>query len=185
MESASPFKCVDELRGRQGVWAEPAAQIEKSSCNAQDNNSNAHQSSQRAASAQGGWLFFRGRSRVTRQLFAPMPLQVNLFLEPILTSGRLITYTLVPSTRNVPPASEGCGKRPESEYSRADQFRKEVLSDQMIGKCCTNVLGWQPSPDKVPQGSPEVPFWQVTVPATLATDSRWMTANSETIYLTA
>src|SRR5208282_789074 len=28
---------------------------------------------------------------------------------PISTSGRLITYTLVPSTCNVPPASEGCG----------------------------------------------------------------------------
>jgi hypothetical protein len=27
-------------------------------------------------------LFFRGRGRVTRQLFAPMPLQANLFLEP-------------------------------------------------------------------------------------------------------
>ncbi len=40
----------------------------------------------------------------------------------VSTSGRLIAYTLVPSTGNVPPASVGCGMRPESEYSRADQF---------------------------------------------------------------
>ena len=82
MDSVVPFKLVDEPRGRQRLWAEPAAQIEKSCHNAQNHNSNAHQSWQRAASAQGRWLFFRGRGRVTRQLFAPMPLQANLFLEP-------------------------------------------------------------------------------------------------------
>jgi hypothetical protein len=52
--------------------------------------------------------------------------------------------------------------RPESEYSRADQFRKEVLLDQMIRKCCINQLSWQPSPDKFPQGSPEVRLWEMT-----------------------
>jgi hypothetical protein len=46
--------------------------------------------------------------------------------------------------------------RPESEYSRADQFRKEALSDQITRLCCINLLSWQPSPDKFPQGSPEV-----------------------------
>src|SRR4029077_3465057 len=104
MDSVGPLKCIDESRGRQRIWAKPATQIEESSCNAQDNNSNAHHSSQRAASAQGRWLFFRGRGRVTRQLFAPMPLLANLFPEPISTSGRPLTYTLVPSTCNVPPA---------------------------------------------------------------------------------
>jgi hypothetical protein len=82
MDSGGSLKCVDESRGGQRIWAKPAAQIEKSSCNAQDNNSNAHQSSQDASSCQGRWLFFSGRGRVTRQLFAPTPLQANLFLEP-------------------------------------------------------------------------------------------------------
>ena len=52
--------------------------------------------------------------------------------------------------------------RPESEYSRAHQFRKEVLSDQMIGSCCINLLSWQSSPDEFPRESPEVRLWEMT-----------------------
>jgi hypothetical protein len=81
MDSGGSLKCIDEARGGQRIWAEPAAEIEKSCCNAQDNNSNAHQASHGTAS-QGRWLFFRGRGRVTRQRFAPIRLQANLFLEP-------------------------------------------------------------------------------------------------------
>src|SRR5580704_2447975 len=94
MDSAGSLKCIDESRGRQRIRAEPAAQIEKCSCNAQDNNCNAHQSSE------GRW-FFRGRGRVTRQLFAPMPLQVNLFLKPHRDFRPADKIQLVPSTCNV------------------------------------------------------------------------------------
>jgi hypothetical protein len=53
MDSGGSLKCIDESRGRQRIWAEPAAQIEKSSYNAKDNNCNAHQSSQGTSSSQG------------------------------------------------------------------------------------------------------------------------------------
>lgn len=83
MNSVVPFKLVNEPRGRQRLWAEPAAQIKKSCHNAQNHNSNARQSRQRAASAQGRWLFFRGRGRITRQLFAPMPCWSTYSWSPI------------------------------------------------------------------------------------------------------
>jgi len=102
MDSPGPLKCVDESRGRQRIGAEPAAQIEKSSGNAQDNHSNAHESSQHAASSQGRWLFFRRSGRVTRQRFAPMPGTPTFSWGPVSTFERLITYTLGSPTCNAP-----------------------------------------------------------------------------------
>jgi hypothetical protein len=60
-----------------------------------------------------------------------MPLQANLFLEPYIDFW-LITYTLVPSTRNVPPASEGCGMRPESKRTCVLMSRNPVRTYQPI-----------------------------------------------------
>jgi hypothetical protein len=61
---------------------------------------------------------------------------------PISTSGRLITYTLVPSTCNVPPASEGCGMRPESKELPINALLVELHSvrEQVSGSDLPEVI---------------------------------------------
>jgi hypothetical protein len=76
-----------------------------------------------------------------------MPLRANLFLEPhYRTSGWLITYTLVPSTCNVPPASEEFGMWPELKELLINAVTVQVV---LVGRLrlSSAPAGASPTPD--------------------------------------
>ncbi len=101
-DSVGPLKCVDEPRRRQRVWAEPAAQIEKSCHNAQNDNSNAPQSYAARCLCSGALVVFPPtRSSHSATVRSNATAKPTYSWIPISTSGRPITYTLVPSTCNI------------------------------------------------------------------------------------